>query len=223
VRAMPSRFESCVTLSRIGVLALALTVGSRSATLACGYHDDVSLARGFLNWIYPDALHVLGAITGATVEGRLPAPKAAAPAREVFGTGYRETIRSQERLAAAFRSASANQRSRFAVSIVLVEPMLWTRFNADEGGELNAQMHVSGPERGDLIAVSGEMVVAALADSRLTIGEAQRAGLIRLYGSDEQIAWFLVTFRDVGRNGFTSPAEDQTHPIDSAAAQRQAP
>ena len=220
---MPSRFESCVTLFRISVLALVLAVGFRSATLACGYHDDVSLARGFLNWTYPDALYVVGAISRATVEGRLPVPRATAPAPDVFGVGYRETIRSQERLAAAFRSASANQPSRSAFSIVLVEPMLWTRFNVDQDGELTAQIHVSGPERGDLIVVSGEMVVAALADSGLTVGEAQRAGLIRLYGSDEQIAWFLVTFRDVGRNSSTSPARDRTHSIDSAAVQRQAP
>ena len=61
-----------------------------------------------------------------------------------------------------------------------------------------ARIHVSGPERGDLVVVSGEVVVAAIADGRITVGEAQRAGLIRLYGSDDQIAWFLAAFQDVG-------------------------
>jgi len=51
----------------------ALTIWSQSDGDACGYHDDVSLARGALNWVYPDALHVVGAISTAVAERRLPA------------------------------------------------------------------------------------------------------------------------------------------------------
>jgi hypothetical protein len=217
------RFESCGTLSRISFLALAFALGSPTVSAACGYHDDVALARGLLNWTYPDALHVLGAIASATAERRLSAPEPAAPVRDLFGGGYRQTVGSIERLAAALRNASVDRSSRSAFAVVLVEPMLWTRFEASEDRDLNARIHVSGPERGDLVVVSGEVVVAAIADGRLTVGEAQRAGLIRLYGSDDQIAWFLATFQDVGRIASTKPAEGRTHSIDGGAVQQRAP
>lgn len=53
-----------------GIAAL-LAISSAPAGRSCGFHDDVSLARGALNWGYPDALHVIGAISAATVERRL--------------------------------------------------------------------------------------------------------------------------------------------------------
>jgi hypothetical protein len=80
-------------------------------------------------------------------------------------------------------------------SLVLVEAMLWTRF---DGGELHMQVHVAGPQAGDLILVSGEDVIRAVAGGGLAIGEAYDRGLIRLYGNETQIARFLDAFKDVG-------------------------
>lgn len=55
----------------MAVAAALLTMAySPSPSLACGYHDDVAMARGLLNWVYPDALHVLGAISAAVAERR---------------------------------------------------------------------------------------------------------------------------------------------------------
>ena len=59
--------------ARVTMLAAVIaTASSPSASLACGYHDDVSLARGILNWVYPDALHVIGAISAAVARGACP-------------------------------------------------------------------------------------------------------------------------------------------------------
>ena len=63
---------------------------------------------------------------------------------------------------------------------------------------MRAQVHVSGPQAGDLVLISGEEVIREVASNRLTIGEAHRLGLIRLYGTDEQVAAFLTLCKQVG-------------------------
>lgn len=161
---------------------------------ACGYHDDVSLARGVLNWTYPDALHVVGAISTAVAERRLPAP---APARGGFGTaGYHGIARVLDQHAQQLPVRS-DRTANPAFSLLLVEPMLWTRF-ASEGDGVISQPHVSGPRTGDLVVISGEDVIREIAHNRLSIGEAHRQGLLRLYGTEEQLRAFLTSYHQVG-------------------------
>ena len=164
------------------------------AAVACGYHDNVSLARGVLNWVYPDALHVVGAIATAVAERRLPA---GTPARDGPGLlGYHGAVRSLDQHAQQLRMLSGEAPPP-AFSLLLIEPMLWTRFVAD-GGDLRAQVHISGPQAGDLVLISGEEVIREVTRNRLTVGEAHRAGLIRLYGTEEQVARFLTLYDQVG-------------------------
>jgi hypothetical protein len=177
-----------IRASMLGTILLSLP----PAAVACGYHDDVSLARGVLNWIYPDALHVLGAISTAVAEKRLPA---GTTVRGGLGlTRYHGTARALDQHAQQLR-ISAGEMPTF--SLLLIEPMLWTRFGSD-GGEVRARVHVSGPQGGDLVMISGEEVIRAIANDRLAVGEAYRSGLIRLYGTDEQVASFLTLVEQVG-------------------------
>jgi hypothetical protein len=165
------------------------------AAIGCGYHDDVSLARGLLNWIYPDALHVVGAISTAVAERRLPA---AAPVRGALGlVGYHGTVRALDQHAQQLRMSS-DEMPRPTFSLLLIEPMLWTRFVSD-GGDVRMQVHVSGPQAGELAVISGEDVIREIAGNRLSIGEAHRHGLIRLYGTDDQVMLFLRLYDQVGR------------------------
>ena len=177
------------------ILLLGLLIGwSGSQAAACGYHDDVSLARGVLNWTYPDALHVMGAISRAVVERRLPAP---APARGGFGiAGYHGIARALDQHAQQLRTSS-DQTGKPSFSLLLVEPMLWTRF-VSEDDDVRSQPHVSGPRTGDLVVISGEDVIREIAHDRLSIGEAYRHGLIRLYGTEEQLRAFLTSYYQVG-------------------------
>lgn len=160
--------------------------------VACGYHDNVSLARGVLNWVYPDALHVVGAIAKAVGERRLSAPISA----ERGPWGYHTLVRSLDRHAKQLEQLTS-ERPPPAFSLLLIEPMLWTHFAAD-GQELRVQVHASGPRAGDLVLISGEEVIQAITRNRLTIGEAYRHGLTRLYGTEEQAALFLTLFDQVG-------------------------
>lgn len=185
-----------------GLLALLLASDSR----ACGFHNDVSIARGALNWVYPDALHVVGAISTAVMQKQLQLRDDEPVAPGLFGAQYRATAKSLERLAASLDAATGAASLSF--SLVLIEPMLWTRFEAIQGG-INTQLHVSGPQPGDLIVVSGQDVIRAVAEGDLAVGEAHGRGLIRLYGSEVQVATFLGAFRSVGRDRLG--ALDQTH------------
>jgi hypothetical protein len=177
-------------------VAVLATACSPSRSLACGYHDDVSMARGLLNWVYPGALHVLGAVSTAVAERRLPPPNLQTADLNLFGSGYRMTVKPLERFAEVL-SAAAERPVPFSYSLVLVEPMLWTRFEAHLG-ELRTQIHVSGPHPGDLVLISGQAVIAEIANGRLDMGEAHRLGLVRMYGSEEQRAHFLATYQHVG-------------------------
>ncbi len=174
----------------VGTVALGLPPGA----VACGYHDDVSLARGVLNWVYPDALHVVGAIAKAVSERRLPVSTSGGGEGNPWG--YHHTVRSIDHYTQQLRAHSGGTRPP-AFSLLLIEPMLWTRF-APEGGDLQAQVHVSAPRAGDLVLISGEAVIREIANSRLSIGGAYRRGLIRLYGTEEQVEFFLTRYEQVG-------------------------
>jgi len=174
---------------RIAAAALLgyIVACSPSISMACGYHDDVTLARGMLNWTYPDALHVVGAMAQAVSEKRLPPP-----ARTLDLWAYHRTVRSLEQLGEQLR-IPAGENVPLAFSLLLIEPMLWTRFNA-EGGDLHAQVHVSAPPVGELVLITGEDVVREIANHRLSVSDAYRQGLIRLYGPETEIARFLQLY-----------------------------
>jgi hypothetical protein len=180
-------------LARV-VISGAVIGSLLSEAVACGYHDDVSRARGVLNWVYPDALHVVGAIANAVAERRLPAPSFAG--RDPWG--YQRTVRSLDQYARQLRLI-AGRTQLPAFSLLLIEPMLWTRFVPD-GDDLQPRVHVPGPESGDLVLISGEDVVREIANDRLTISEAHRLGLFRLYGTEDQVTLFLALDRAHGHS-----------------------
>ncbi len=180
-------------VSRLSIAAVLFLAASPPTVLACGYHDDVSMARGMMNWVYPDALHVMGAISAAIAERRLPAPATDA-APDLFSSRYRRTAEALEQFG---RALDHDKAPALSFSLVLLEPMLWTRFEAAHG-RLGVHVHVTGPEPADLVLVSGEAVIGEVAGGRLAIAEALRLGLIRLYGSEGQKADFIGTYQSSG-------------------------
>jgi hypothetical protein len=199
----------------VSTLALTLLAATwpSSRSVACGYHDNVSLARGMLNWVYPDALHVIGAISTAVAARRLPHPSSGTAAPDLLGSEYRATVKSLERFAESLRTAS-DHPPPLSFSLVLVEPMLWTRFETGHGA-LRPQVHVSGPQPDDLVLVSGEDVMREIANGRLMIDEARKLGLIRFYGPERHVAQFLDTYKNVGSSGsrakHTTPEPEESH------------
>ena len=128
----------------------------------------------------------------AVSEKRLPAPTF-----ERDPWGYHRIVRSLHQYAQQLQAFSGETRPP-EFSLLLIEPMLWTRF-ISEGGDLQTQVHVSAPQAGDLILISGEDVIREITNSRLSVGQAYQHGLIRLYGTKEQVALFLSLYDRVGR------------------------
>jgi hypothetical protein len=74
----------------------------------------------------------------------------------------------------------------FAFSLVLIEPMLWTRFRFDDG-QVRTEVHVDGPQPGDLVVVSAEAALREVVAGRLTMPAVEAAGLVRFYGDPAHI------------------------------------
>ena len=109
------------------LLAAASLVGGSTAASPCGYDDptSASIARGILNWAYPDALHVPAAVWNAQQQGTLGRDDQSAAVKALLG--YHKAV---QRLG-AFRdrlSAVVDAGAAPTFSMVLIGPMLWTRY-----------------------------------------------------------------------------------------------
>jgi len=166
--------------------AIALLAGYASA---CSLEsDDVTLQRVALDVVYPDALNVLGAVSAARLSGRLD---------RTLGIDATRTSEELRMVRLRIDATLEKLRARLALavpaellpalSIVLVEPMLWCRV-ATEGGTLNLAVHIDGPMRGDVVAVTEEPVIAAINSGSLSARDALSLGLFRLYGSASDVA-----------------------------------
>lgn len=186
-----------------GVLGAALA----GPAWACALEgDDVVLLRSALGVAYPGALNVLAAVSAARRSGRIERWRGLdVPATADERRAERARIeRSLGRL--RLRLASAAQGWTPALSVVLIEPMLWSRL-VPRAGRLDLSLHVAGAARGDVVAVTDEPVLASLDSGRITAAEAQALGLLRLYGQPAQVepvrAW--LERGDVSPAAMSSP------------------
>lgn len=186
------------------VLAVGLTVPA--SALACGFHTQKSISQAMLNWRYPEALHVTGAIWRGQQAGVLEMPDRA----RLQATGAEREFRDNAAYMAAQRALYALGRALEesatgvpapGVSVVLVETMLWTQIAADGGVEV----HVDGPGEGQLVAVTDAPALHAIESGRLTLAEAARAGYLRLYGDPGRAETFLATHGAVGTAALPAP------------------
>ncbi|HMK29587.1 MAG TPA: hypothetical protein VK473_07885 [Terriglobales bacterium] len=169
----------------VAVATIALLAGYASA---CGLEgDDITLQRVALNVIYPDALHVLGAVSSARLSRRLD---------RTLGIDSTLTVEDLRRVMARISAGLWKLHARLAsdapakppaLSIVLLEPMLWSRIAA-EGEMLKLEVHLDGPTRGDVVAVTEEPVIVAMNSGTLSARDALSLGLLRLYGSASDVA-----------------------------------
>jgi hypothetical protein len=152
--------------SAAALLALA------APAFGCGYHGGVAQERSLVNLAYPQALHVHTAVWKAQLGGRLERGDPGA---------FRVNL-----LLAQLRAhlAAAPAMARPSVTLVLLGPMLWTRYQSDTGG-VRVSVHVDGPEPGDVVLVTEAPVVKALLEERLSVRDALDSGLLRVYGTAE--------------------------------------
>ena len=172
-----------------GAVVAASLVGAGAAARACGYEDPsaASFQRGVLNMVYPKALYVQGAVSQAILHGIIATPQAAIPiGKDLFGLGYR---RSAELLRQFGDQLKPDGSDNLSISLVLIEPMLWTRYSI-KGGTVSASVHVNGPEAGDLVVITAEASMKAMMERRVTFQQAEALGLLRVYGDPAKAARF---------------------------------
>ena len=174
-----------------------MTAAPGSRGLACGYDDPLSISRGSLSWSYPDALYVMGAISREVAARRLPLANFDRPGVDLFGHKFRLAKTSLEQFGAMLGAAS-REPLQSPVAVVLVEPMLWARFEPTADG-LRTAVHVSSAEHGDLVIVTGEAVIAEIAARHLTFGEAYARGVARLYGRMPRLPHSSKTTSELAR------------------------
>jgi hypothetical protein len=182
------------------LVGLAASLAS-AAAFACGFHDGTMVRRGTLNLAFPNALYVGAAVWQAQLAGVLQRDELwqrddlTAEARGALGL-----IRANTRLRQlGARLDGVRTDARPGIALVLLGPVLWTRFEAP-GGTVGTKVHVDGPERGDAVIVTELPVVEALAAGRMTFDEALDLGVVRLYGPPAAIAatrtWLGALQRD---------------------------
>lgn len=187
---------------------------------ACGLHQPQTIARTLLNLHYPDSLHVDGAVWAAQREGWLPLDRkrlqATGAERKLLDTrAYFKTLQALQRLNQAFEQAASGE-AQAGLALVLTETLLWTRFPASGA----MQPHVKGPDADDLVVVSDEPVLRAIADGDLTVIAAIDKGLMHLYGSPEQERLFTEAYGTVGDQPL--PAADNRRLLALLYSNRQA-
>lgn len=152
-----------------------------------------------LNWAYPDSLHVRTAVWMAQAGGVLAAREPLPVGDPLSGTfRFQQSLRLRETQARLDEwrgrvQTSLDGQPMPAFAMVLIGPMLWTRFDSSDG-TVEMASHASGPTRDDVVIVTDEAVVAALADRSITAREARAQGLMKAYGSRDNVESLSALF-----------------------------
>jgi hypothetical protein len=167
-------------------LTAAVWVFTASASRSCGFEDPngVHSARAMIDWAYPKSLHVTSAVWKAQRDGVIAVSKQRKPAASFlgsYGTARHLLRRLGERI-----SPYLTDPAKPSISLVLIGPVLWTRYTASGPGR-EPQIHTAGPAKGDAVVVTDEPVIEALLKGQLTPHEAESRGLIRFYGAEANV------------------------------------
>ena len=138
-----------------------------------------------IDWAYPKSLHVVSAVWRAQLDGVISGSTLKKPPPSIIGD-YATAAHLMRRLGeemSPYRKDLANP----SISLVLIGPVLWTRFAA--GGDWREpQVHTGGPAAGDVVVVTDEPVIEALLNGRLAADAAENRGLIRYYGTQADVS-----------------------------------
>lgn len=170
-----------------GHLALSvffcLLVASGSGVHSCGYHSPITVARGALNWAYPNSLYVRTAVWQAEDAGILP-KRASEPTKDLFA--YHRIAMAMRKYGELLTKVDFEPGKMQSLSVLLIESVLWTRFVRNAKG-YSIEVHADGAAPTDVVMVTDDKVILALVGGAITAQAARQHGLIRLYGSAEGI------------------------------------
>ena len=176
---------------RVAIACLALAAAG--AARPCGFEDPDSVAgqRGVMNLAFPKSAWVSTAVWQARRAGNLP-PDALAQRTDLTpqARGTLQVMRVTWLLKSLAKQLDVppGAMDRPAIAIVLMGPMLWSRIEPRDGAvAARAHVHVSGPERGDVVLVTDTPAIEAIVGAGMRFERAQELGVVRLYGSAAQV------------------------------------
>lgn len=185
------KFDSFHVQRSMAIACLALVAAG--AARPCGFENPDSVAgqRGVMNLAFPKSAWVSTAVWQAQKAGDLPpdalaqrddlTPQARASLQLMRATWLLKNL--AKRLDVAPGAAN-----RPAIAVVLMGPMLWSRVEPRDGAvAARAQIHVGGPEPGDVVLVTDTPAIEAIVGAGMRFERAQQLGLVRLYGSAAQV------------------------------------
>jgi hypothetical protein len=143
---------------------------------ACGFHG--AMGDGF-SAMHPRSLEVAFAVREAADQGRLDAALLDVRAAGVLGV-----VRATKHLRELGLQLGENPEAWSAapsMTLLFVESALWARYARSAQG-MTPQVHIQGPEAGDVVVVTSEAVINAILAGRLSAGEAMNRGLMVLDG-----------------------------------------
>lgn len=164
---------------------------------SCSDHEDPAVGRDRLAENYPGALDILPIIASARREQLLP-PANPMAALWVDRFPLRRHVHAVQQFEDTLNQA-AGGAAPIAFSMVMLEPMIWTRYET-ANGRIKAAVHTEGAHPGDLVMVAPEDVIAAISNGRWNIREAYGAGLLGLHGKPKEIQRFLARYGLAGDN-----------------------
>jgi hypothetical protein len=134
-----------------------------------------------LNVVYPNALYVQGAVDEALRAGMLRPAHFTRPG-DFFA--LQRTTRNLRRFADILADGASADLPAF--SMVLMGPVLWTRFVPGADG-LAAETHVAAPLPHRIVVVTDVPALAALVQGDVSGDRAIASGLVRFYGESVEI------------------------------------
>lgn len=150
-------------------VSVLLSVASPDAR-ACGYHGI--LGNGF-SAQYPGSINVAIALREAA-EGGLIDPQSLMP-KSADLLAYHRTEQRLRRIREAVAQNQSGQKLAFW--LLLVESGLWSRYTSD-GENILLAVHVDPPQDGEAVMITGDAVLAAIEDGKLSWQDAMQRNLL---------------------------------------------
>jgi hypothetical protein len=175
--------ETMISRSLTAVVAVLALTATSPPGWTCGFENpnSATMQRVMLNVVYPNAIHVQGAVDTALRSGALRPAHFTRPG-DFFA--LQRTTRNLRRFADILADGESANLPTF--SVVLMGPVLWTRF-VPTAGRLTSETHVAGPLPGKVVVVTDVPALAALVSGDVTGASTNPLGLIRYYGDPTEI------------------------------------
>jgi len=165
----------------IASLALAglFGAGAVPSAFGCGFHPAMDVE---LDTMYPGSLSVAVALYKGAENGMI---NGVAIVPGSSDTGYSIAVQRLQAFAKVLATSPAAAELPASFSLGYVESRLWSRFS-QQGGKVRVDVHTDGPSKGEAVVLTGEPVVTAILDGRVSIERALSEGMLVIEGNKRE-------------------------------------